>query len=202
MEEKRKQQLLQQADKAYKSWINRLDQESSIDDIDEQVEMISNALAFGTIISTGRRNPSGYIGTFKQCKTLKNLFGGQIGVISYVWYWLGYALTDEISKVVGNSRKNLVLNVPEPDLEDTVLNISEIASLDIKYGNKYSGRALYIGGYKVCINLKRRFGGKIGRLYNHWHWIGNASFQSITTTYQEYQKSSKRFKRKRIVFTR
>ena len=202
MEQKRKQQLLDQADKAYKSWIKRLDQESSVDDIDEQVEMISKALAFGTIISTGRRNPSGYIGTFKQCKTLKTMFGGQIGAISNVWYWIGYALINDIGKAVCNNQKNLIFNVPETDLEDTVLNISEVASLDIKYGNKYGSRSLYMGSYKACINLKRKFGGKIGRRYNHWHWIGNASFQAITATYQEYQKSSGRFRRKRIVFAR
>ena len=160
--------------------------------------MISHKMAFGTIIVTGRNNPASYIGTYKQCTNLKKSFGGQIGAISNVWYWIGFAHKDDICKSVKNKQKNLIINVPEDDIEETTLNIGEIASLDIRYGKSRNGRASYMGNYKVCILLRRKFGGKIGKIYNLWHWIGFAPFDDITKVYKEYQSKSKRFRRKRI----
>ena len=200
MEKRRQQQLLEQTDKAYKCWLKNIDSKSNVDDIEETIEIISEALAFGTIIVSGRHNPSAYIGTYKQCADLKKQYGGQIGAVSNSWYWLGFAQTDSLQRLVNNQKKNLILNVPDRDIEDAALNICEVASLDIKYGCSHNGRASYIGSYKVCILLKRKFGGKIGRICNHWHWIGLANFEQITEVYGNYQKSNKRFRRKQIVF--
>lgn len=200
MEAKRKQQLYKQIDNAYKAWYKKLDPHSKVDDIEETLEMISQHLAFGTIIVSGRNNPSAYIGTHKHCAEIKRIYGGQIGAISNSWYWLGITYTDNIQKIAKNPRKNLIINVPADDIEDSVLTIGEISSLDIKYGCEHNGRASYIGSYKVCILLKRKFGGKIGKLYNHWHWIGFADFQQITLIHDDYHKKTRRFHRKKIIF--
>ena len=199
MEPNRKKQLFYQVDKAYKAWMNGIDQKSKVDDIEQTVEMISNKLAFGTVIVSGRGNPSSYIGTYRQCADLKKAFGGQIGVISNNWYWAGFANPDDIRKTVKNKQKNLQISIPANDIEEATLNIGEIASLDIRYGNGNGGRASYVGNYKVCILLRRKYGGKIGKLYNHWHWIGNAGFDEIELVYEDYQSKAKRFKRKKIV---
>lgn len=201
MKQSRKKQLFDQVDKAYKAWINGIDQKSKVDDIEQIIEMISNKLAFGTIIISGRGNPSSYIGTYRQCADLKKAFGGQIGVISNSWYWAGIAHPDAIRKTVKNKRKNLQISVLANDIEEAILNIGEIASLNIRYGNGCSGRASYIGNYKVCILLRRKYGGRIGRYYNHWHWIGEASFDEIELVYEDYQSQGRRFKRKRVVLT-
>lgn len=201
MKDSRKIQLLKQLEKAYRVWLKYINEKSDIDDIEQTIEIISSKLAFGTIIATGRRNPSAYIGTYRQCHDLKQNFDGQIGVISNNWYWIGYAIIDDISKIVKNKQKNLVVNVPADDIEDATLNVGELASLDIRYGNAENGRSSYIGNYKVCILLRQKYGGKIGKLYNHWHWIGFASFDDIEKVYSSYQAKAKRFKRKRIVLT-
>ena len=199
MEANRKKQLFNQVDKAYKAWMSSIDQSSKVDDIEQVIEMISNKLAFGTIIVSGRGNPSSYIGTYRQCADLKKAFGGQIGIIANNWYWAGIAYSDDIRKVVKNKQKNLQISVPANDIEEATLNIGKIASLNIRYGNDNGGRASYVGNYKVCIFLRRKYGGKIGKLYNHWHWIGNAGFDEIELVYEDYQSRAKRFKRKGIV---
>lgn len=201
MEKNRKEQLYDQLTKAYKSWVKLIDQNPSDDNIEQMLELISTKLAFGTIIVSGRKNPSSYIGTYKQCITLKKLLGGQVGAISNVWYWIGVAQSDDIRKIVKNKQKNLVINVPVTDIEEATLGVGEMASLDIRYGSCLSDRVSYIGNYKVCILLRHKFGGKIGKIHNHWHWIGVASFEDISKIYTDYQSKSKRFKRKRIVLS-
>ena len=100
MEQRRKDQLLKKVDDAYKRWCKKLDPKSNEDNVEEVIQKICDDLAFGTIIVAGRYNPSSYIGTYTQCKKLKNSFDGQIGVVSHVWYWIGYANSDTISKIV------------------------------------------------------------------------------------------------------
>ena len=199
MEQRRKKQLAEHVDKAYKRWVKNIDREATVDNIEETVKMISDELAFGTIITTGKKNPSSYIGTYKQCQNLKKSFGGQIGVISNVWYWAGIAYTEDISKIVANKKKNLVISVPVNDFEEAILCFGETASLDIRYGCFENGRISYIGGYKICILLRKTFGGKIGKINNHWHWIGYANFKKMTYIYQNYQRNTKRYKRKKVV---
>ena len=201
MEQKRKQQLAEQVDKAHKGWVKNIDQSSTVDDIDDVVKMISDELAFGTIIVTGKKNPSSYIGTYKQCQNLKKLYGGQIGVISNVYYWIGYASPEKISQIVANKKKNLIISIPINDLEEAILCFGETASLDIRYGGFESNRTLYIGGYKICTLLRKKYGGKIGKINNHWHWIGFADFDKMTLLYQNYQRKTKRYKRKKIIIT-
>jgi hypothetical protein len=201
MEQKRKDQLLQQLDNAYLKWFKNIDQKSEVDDIEEVVAMISNSIAFGTIIVTGRHNPSAYIGTYKQCKNLKNTFDGQIGAISNVWYWIGYALSTDITKIVANPKKNLVISVPFDDLEDAVLNFAETITRDIRYGCTQNGRIAYIGSFKACTILRKKYGGKIGKIHNSWHWIGFANFQDVDIVYKTYQRNAKRFNRKKVVLT-
>lgn len=199
MELSRKKQLFNQANNTYKSWLKHIDQNSKVDDIEQIVEKICKKLAFGTIIITGKGNPSSYIGTYRQCSDLKKNFGGQTGVISNVWYWVGFANKDDISKLVKNKQKNMIINVLADDIEEVILNIGEIASLNIRYGNGNGGRASYVGNYKVCILLRRKYGGKIGRHYNHWYWIGEASFDEIELVYEDYQSKARRFKRKKVM---
>ena len=201
MEPKRKEQLEQQIDKAYKCWVKNIDPKSTIDDIDDTIKMISDELFFGTIIVTGKRNPSSYIGTYKQCQTLKNSFGGQTGAISNVWYWIGYASKEQISKLVANKKKNITISIPVDDLEEAILSFGETASLDIRYGCFENGRISYIGCYKICTLLRKTYGGKIGKINNHWHWIGYANFEEMTLLYQNYQRNTKRYRRKKVVLT-
>ena len=201
METNRKRQILSQSEEAYKVWLKYITPTSTVDNIEETVETICSKLAFGTIIVSGSRNPAAYIGTYRQCKDLKESFGGQVGVISNVWYWIGFARADSICKIVKNKQKNLIINTPPGDIADVVLNVGEVASLNIRYGNTKNGRASYVGSYKVCILLRRLYGGKMGKLYNHWYWIGFASFDNISEVYKNYQASAKRFNRKRIVLT-
>ena len=102
MEDNRKKQIISQAQNAYKVWLKHINSSSAYDNIEATVDTICTKLAFGTIIVSGNRNPSSYIGTYRQCKDLKYVFGGQVGVISNVWYWIGFANVDSISKIVKN----------------------------------------------------------------------------------------------------
>lgn len=199
MENRRKQQILQTVDNAIYAWRKNINTETDYDDIEDTIEMITNTIAFGVIIVSGRNNPSAYVGTYRQCMDLKEKFGGQTGAISNVWYWVGYESADAIGKIVKNTKKNLIIPIPSNDMADTILNVSEACSIDIKYGNTAGKRASYIGNYRVCTLLKAKYNGKIGKSYNHWYWIGQASFQEITKLYKAYQSRSKRFRRKRVV---
>ncbi|MBE6443493.1 MAG: hypothetical protein E7020_02355 [Alphaproteobacteria bacterium] len=201
MEEKRKQQLLAQADNFYKCWTKGLNSQSPVSEIDNTIEKICSSLAFGTIIVSGRHSPASYIGTHKQCHKLRQVFGGQVGALRNNWYWIGLASADDIRRTVYNPRKNFQVSVLENDIVDATLNIGEVASLDIKYGFKECNLAVYIGNYMVCILLKRNFGGKVSRKYNHWYWKGNASFYQIDKIREPYQKTARRFHRKKIVLT-
>ncbi len=199
MENRRKQQIMQTVDNAIYAWRKNINTETDYDDIEDTIEMITNTIAFGIIIVSGRNNPSAYVGTYRQCMDLKEKFGGQTGAISNVWYWVGYESADAIGKIVKNTKKNLIIPIPSNDMADTILNVSEACSIDIKYGNTAGKRASYIGNYRVCTLLKAKYNGKIGKSYNHWYWIGQASFQEITKLYKAYQSRSKRFRRKRVV---
>lgn len=199
MEKKRRLQILQTVDNAIYAWQKNISIETDYDDIEETIEMITQTISFGIIIVSGKNNPSAYVGTYRQCMDLKKIFGGQIGAISNVWYWVGYEKLDTIGKLVKNNKKNLTINVPPVDIADTILNVAEACSIDIKYGNTAGNRASYIGNYRVCTLLKAKYQGKMGKSYNHWYWIGNASFQEITKLYKAYQSRCKRFRRKRIV---
>ncbi len=201
MEKQRKDQLLSQADQVYKGWVKGLDPHSPISEVDNTIEKICSSIAFGTIIVSGRYKPASYIGTCKQCRDLKQKFGGQVGAISNNWYWIGIASSDDISRLVHNPRKNFKVSVLEGDVADATLNLGEIVSLDIKYGFKECNYSVYIGGYMICILLKRSLGGKVGRKYNHWYWKGNANFYQIDSIYQAYQRTAKRYRRKKIVIT-
>lgn len=201
MDNRRKTQLLHQANNAYKGWTKKLSAHAPVSEIDNILEQICKSLAFGTIIVSGRYNPASYIGTSKQCKELKRIFGGQIGAISNNWYWIGYASADDIRRTVRNYHKNFQVSVLEDDVADATLNLGEVASLDIKYGFKECNLAVYIGGYMVCILLKRNLGGKVGRKYNHWFWKGNASFAQIDAVCKSYQNTARRYRRKKIILT-
>ena len=104
--------------------------------------------------------------------------------------------SDETAK---NKQKNQVINVLASDVADATLNIGMVASLDIRCADDYDKQTAYVGNYKVCTLLRRKYGGKIGRIYNSWHWIGEASMDEIELVYKDYQSKSKRFKRKKIV---
>lgn len=199
MEKKRKQQIMQMVDNAIYAWRKNISTGTDYDDIEDTIEMITNTIAFGVIIVSGKNNPTAYIGTCRQCMDLKKNFGGRTGTISNVWYWVGYESADTIGKIVKNTKKNLTISIPSTDIADTILNVSEACSIDIKYGNTAGGRASYIGNYRVCTLLKAKYNGRIGKSYNHWYWIGKASFQEITRLYKAYQSRSKRFRRRRIV---
>ena len=199
MENRRKQQILQTVDNAIYAWRKNINTETDYDDIEDTIEMITNTIAFGIIIVSGRNNPASYVGTYRQCMDLKEKFGGQTGAISNVWYWVGYESADAIGKIVKNTKKNLIIPIPSNDMADTILNVSEACSIDIKHGNTAGKRASYIGNYRVCTLLKAQYGGKFGKSHNHWYWIGQASFNEITKLYKAYQSRSKRFRRKRVV---
>ena len=199
MEKTRQLQIMQKVEKAIYAWQKNISSETDYDDIEDTIEMITHTIAFGIIIVSGKNNPSAYIGTCRQCMDLKENYGGQAGAISNVWYWIGDENADTIGKIVKNSQKNLIIPIPPTDLADTILNVSEACSIDIKYGNTAGGRASYIGNYRVCTLLKAKYNGKIGKSYNHWYWIGQASFHEITKLYKAYQSRSKRFRRKRVV---
>lgn len=199
MEERRKQQIMQTVDNAIYAWRKNINTETDYDDIEDTIEMITQTIAFGIIIVSGKKNPSAYIGTYRQCMDLKENFGGQIGAVSSVWYWIGNEDADTIGKIVKNVKKNLTINIPPTDIAETVLNIGEACSIDIKYGHTNGERASYIGNYRICTLLKAKYDGKIGKSYNHWYWIGQASFQEITKLYKAYQKTCKRFHKKRVV---
>ena len=198
MEKKRQQQIMQTVENAIYAWRKNI-KTGADDDIEKTIEMITNTMAFGIIISTGKKNPTAYIGTYRQCMDLKENSGGQIGTISNIWYWIGYENSDTIAKIVKNPQKNITISILPTDMADTILNVGEACSIDIKYGNSSGGRASYIGSYKVCTLLKAKYKGKIGKSYNHWYWIGKASFKEVTNLYRAYQSRSKRFRRRRIV---
>ena len=199
MEKTRKQQIMQIVDNAIYAWQKNISTQTDYDDIEDTIEMITHTMAFGVIIVSGRNNPTGYVGTYRQCMDLKENYGGQTGTISNVWYWIGYESADKIGQIVKNTKKNLTIPIPSTDIEETILNVGEACSIDIKYGNSVGGRASYIGNYRVCTLLKAKYNGQIGKSYNHWYWIGKASFQEITQLYKAYQSRSGRFRRKRIV---
>ena len=199
MENKRKQQILTQANQAYKSWTSSLSSQTFTSEIDNTIEKICQSLAFGTIVSSGHNSPASYIGTYKQCFNLKQRFGGQIGALKNNWYWIGLASVEQIRYTVHNYRKNFQVSVLEQDLINTVLLLGEVASLDIKYGIKEQNLSVYIGGYMICILLKRHYGGKIGKKHNHWFWKGYASFYHIDYVYKNYQQSARRYNRKKII---
>ena len=199
METKRKQQILTQTNQVYKSWTNGLSSKTSINEIDNTIEKICKSLAFGTIVSSGRNSPASYIGSYKQCFNLKQRFGGQIGALNNNWYWIGLAGIEQISYSVHNFRKNFRISVIEKDIVEITLLLGGIASLDIKYGIKEQNLSVYIGGYMICILLKRQYGGKIGKRYNHWFWKGYASFYQIDYVCKNYQQSARRHNRKKII---
>lgn len=199
MEKRRKQQIMQMVEKASRSWAKNINTASDKDDIEETIEMITKALAFGIILHSGKSEPCAYIGTYLQCQNLKNSLNGQMGAINNLWYWVGYTNINTIEQIVKNKNKNLIISIPPADIEETIVNIGEIASLDIRYGNDTYGRNTYIGSFKICTLLKAKYNGKMGKSYNHWYWIGNANFQEITNLYQAYQKRCKRFRKKHIV---
>ncbi|MBE6467156.1 MAG: hypothetical protein E7004_00990 [Alphaproteobacteria bacterium] len=199
MENQRKRQLVNQVGRVYNSIITSVDQKSKVDDVSPIVKELSEKLAFGIIIHSGRGCPASYIGTHKQCTSLKDAFQGQVGALSNNWYWVGIASSDDIRKTVKNKQKNQVINVLASDVADATLNIGLVASLDIRCADDYGKQTAYVGNYKVCTLLRRKYGGKIGRIYNSWHWIGEASLDEIELVYKDYQSKSKRFKRKKIV---
>ncbi|MBR2033617.1 MAG: hypothetical protein IKA03_02975 [Alphaproteobacteria bacterium] len=199
MDQRKKQQILKLANQAYKGWTQGLCPQTTISEIDCTIEKICKYLAFGSIIVSGRNNPSAYIGTYKHCFELKKSFAGQIGAINNNWYWLGFADADNIRRIVHNRGKNFQVCVLKKDIIDTTLFLGEIASLDIKYGIKEQNFSVYIGNYMVCILLKRYFGGKLEKKYNHWCWKGYANFHQIDKICKDYQQSSRRYHRKKIV---
>ena len=201
MNETRKRQLVNQVGRVYKTLIESVDNKSKVDDVKKIVEELSEKLAFGIIIHSGRGCPTSYIGTYRQCADLKNEFGGQIGVLSNNWYWLGYAFSDDVRKLVKNKQKNIGINVMTADVCDATLNIGLIASLDIRCADDYGKQTAYVGNYRVCTLLHRKYGGKIGKINNHWHWIGSVSLDEIELVYQSYQEKAKRFKRREIVLS-
>ena len=186
-------------DSATKAWCKNICTNATYDDIEETIEMITKTLSFGIILCSGKHHPSAYIGTYRQCLNLKQKLNGQVGAISNIWYWLGFGNADVISKIVNNVKKNMIISIPAEDVEETTLNVGEVVSLDIKYGNDTFGRNTYIGSFKVCTLLKAKYKGKMGKSYNHWYWIGEANFQEITNLYKAYQKDNRRFHRKQIV---
>lgn len=199
MEKKRQQQILQTVDKAIKAWEKNIRPTTNVDDIEETIEMITDKMAFGIIIVSGKDHFSAYVGTYRQCMDLKENLNGKIGIISNNWYWVGKGNTAQISQIAKNKNKNMIITIPPTDMADTILNVGEACSIDIKYGYENGGRVSYIGNFKVCTLLKAKYQGKIGKSYNHWYWIGKASFQEITKLYKAYQSRSKRFRRRRIV---
>ena len=201
MEKTRQRQLVNQVGRVYKTLIESVDNKSKVDDVSVIVKELSEKLAFGIIIHSGRGWPTSYIGTYKQCANLKKEFGGQVGVLSNNWYWIGYASSDDVCKLVKNKKKNISIHVMGSDICDATLNIGLVASLDIRCADDYGKETAYVGNYRVCTLLRRKYGGKIGKICNHWHWIGSASLDELELVYETYHQKSKRFKRREIVLS-
>ena len=199
MEKSRKKQLVNQVGRVYKTLLESVDKKTKVDDVKLIVEELCQKLAFGIIIHSGKGWPSSFIGTYKQCAMLKDKFNGQMGVLSNNWYWIGMSNPDDIRKLVKNKQKNVSINVLGPDIADATLNVGLIASLDIRCADDYGKESAYVGNYKVCTLLHRKYGGKMSKFYNHWYWIGQASLDEIELVYEAYHEKAKRFKRKEIV---
>ncbi len=200
MEKKRKIQILKKLEDTYQAWKAQINISSNVDNIEEIVELVGRATALGTIVLSQSRALSAYIGTHTQCDLLKEKFDGQVGCVSNVWYWIGGENTDDISSVVKNLKKNLIITVPDDDFLEMTLLAGEMMSLDIVYaGDEKNGRVCYLGAFKPSCLLKKKFGGRIGKSYNLWYWIGNADFDAVSPVYKAYQQKEPRYRRKKIV---
>ena len=199
MEEKHKEKILSDIVNAYFEWHKKIRPLDRRDDIDEVVPHICSSRAFGVVIITGKNNPSCYIGTYKQCLSLKKKFGGRIDIIEHWWYWLGYVGADQINKLTQKEKKNFIIRILPQDLSQMLLEVSHHISDDIKYGEANGSRASYIGCWKICTLLKAQYGGKIGNLGNSWYWIGKSTFKQIDDICKKYRTKAKRYNKKEIV---
>ena len=201
MDARKQKQIKQVVNAEYRVWIQNLPKFSTAAKIYDDVNTICQSICKGVIITTSRHGRSAYLGSYTQCLTLKKSFKGQVGAINNLWYWIGYASADDIRKLVKNTQRNVVISVPEIYLTEAVLLAGDTASVDIKYGSRQQGCAAYVGCYKVCLNLKRLYKGKIGKSGNHWYWIGKTGFEQIDNVFKANQQKSKRYRRRYIVLT-
>ena len=57
--------------------------------------------------------------------------------------------------------------------------IAEAISLNILIQTRRSGEVSYIGKRKICLTLKKEFGGKVRRVKYCWIWQGDAYTQDV-----------------------
>ncbi len=199
MEEKHKEKILSGVANAYFEWHKKIRPFDRRDDIDEVIPHICAQRAFGVIITSGRENPTCYIGTFKQCSRLKEKFGGRIDIIEHWWFWLGFASVEQINKLIRQEKKNYIIRIPPQDLSQMILEIGHEISDDIKYGSAEGPRVGYVGCWRICSLLKAQFGGKMGQKGNSWYWIGHSTFSKVRDVCDKYRSSARRYKKKEIV---
>ena len=203
MEKSKEKQLVNRVRRVYETQVERVcktliknvDKKTKVDDV---IEEVCQKLAFGIIIHAGKGYPSSFIGTYKQCTMLKDKFEGQIGTLGYNWYWIGFSIPKDIRKLVKNKQKDVLINVLGSDIADATLKIG-LCTCDIQCVGVCVNYSIYVGNYKVCTLLHRKYGGIMNRRYNRWYWEGVASSDEINLVCETYRKKARRFKRKKIV---
>ncbi len=200
MNEKREKEILEKTQRAYSQWQKDTFVNAPQSDIEPIVRCICEYNAFGIIVTTlGRKNLAAYIGTYRQCRTLKEKIGGRIDIICNWWFWMGNSSKQNIENILHSRHPNLTFQVLPQDLSNIIIKLAQNISYDIKYGNRLCKQQSYIGCWRICSLLKAKFGGYMRPAFNHWYWIGKADFKSIDEVCKKYTSQARRYKKKEIV---
>lgn len=200
MNEKREKEILEKTQRAYSQWQKDTFVNAPQSDIEPIARCICEYNAFGIIVTTlGRKNLAAYIGTYRQCRTLKEKIGGRIDIICNWWFWMGNSSKQNIENILHSRHPNLTFQVLPQDLSNIIIKLAQNISYDIKYGNRLCKQQSYIGCWRICSLLKAKFGGYMRPAFNHWYWIGKADFKSIDEVCKKYTSQARRYKKKEIV---
>ncbi len=196
MDASRKKQIIQEVENLCLNWKSGVKGNWSQK---ETAEYICKSISCGIILTAGRHFPAAYVGPNKQCLLLKKQFGGRIGNAGHGCFWLGYASGKDINRCCPAVSSNKVYQILAEDMAELLLEICMRKSADIKYSSHKPSPCFYIGSQRICVLLKRSFGGKIKHCHFAWYWTGTSNAEGISEIIKNYRETSKRYNKKRIV---
>lgn len=77
-----------------------------------------------------------------------------------------------IAKEFTQQNNTLKISVPEDEIEQTAIDLADSLSMKLLLQSGRNGEAAYLGRRKICLALKKEFGGIIKRRGVYTIWIG------------------------------
>lgn len=102
-----------------------------------------------------------------------------------------------IAKEFTQQNNTLKISVPEDEIEQTAIDLADNLSMKLLLQSGRNGEAAYLGRRKICLALKKEFGGIIKRRGIYTIWIGlnkgNRAFDIVNAHLQaEIDASNKK----------